>query len=709
MKKKLKIYLHHNYYEPVLYKKKTGVFNVLINAISSLCYGVGFALLQIILFPYQVIKTFLNLPNTNLNISQKIHDKKFQKAMAVFMILAVTAGASIHGLKLIAAGQNIKGQVLGASDIGLNYLKDAKVSLDEQNTDAAQVNFDKALEQFRNSKDTLNSTNVALRSLLAVVPQKHDAEAILSAAELITQVGIKGTQLIELTQNMKLSAIGLNSAGTNKDSLLQAQTLLNDSVTLANQAANEIDRVSIDSIPESYRPAFVSAKDMAKIFQNNVTSLKEICSLLFDLVLGQKNVLIVFQNNNELRATGGFMGTIGNAKLQDGALNSLDIRSVYDWDGQLKEKVLPPQPMYLVNNQWFLRDSNWFASFPESASRISAMFEKEGGETPDLIVAMTPEVVLDMLDRTGPITLPQHNITLTKENFVETTQIETSVNYDKEQNQPKQFLADFFPILMEKVGEKGGLMTFLEIFQDNLYKKNVLLFSRNPEIQRQILKFNWGGELRTTDRDYLSIVNSNLGGTKSDLDMQRSTDLETTITSNGEVINTLRYSVKNLNTQTALNNKSFIRFYVPEGSKLISSEGFTNDIILPRLPEQEYTQDENVQNWQKKVIQNTVSGTFTGSEAGKTWFGNWLDTPASQTKVITLKYKLPFTIKSIDRYSLLVQKQSGSTIEGFNYKINFGHRSSLWKSNTASVNGGELIFNQALMNDMFIGLVLEEK
>ncbi len=130
---------------------------------------------------------------------------------------------------------------------------------------------------------------------------------------------------------------------------------------------------------------------------------------------------------------------------------------------------------------------------------------------------------------------------------------------------------------------------------------------------------------------------------------------------------------------------------------------------MPRLPEQEYTQDENVQNRQKKVIQNTVSGTFTGSEAGKTWFGNWLDTPASQTKVITLKYKIPFTIKGIDRYSLLVQKQSGSTIEGFNYKINFGHRSSLWKSNTASVNGGELIFNQALMNDMFIGLVLEEK
>lgn len=709
MKKKLKIYLHHSHYEPVTYKKRTGVFAVILNFIVSICYVIGLALLQTVLAPYRLLKALMNLQDTSSALSEKFKSQRFRQTIAVFTLLAVVAGASVHGLGLIAAGQNIKGQVLGASDAGIAYLQDAKVSLDAQNTSAAQVNFGKALEQFRNSKESLNSSGITLRSILSVVPQKRDAEAMLSAAELITQAGIKGTELLDLTNGMKLSAIGLNSDGANREVLDKAQKLLNESVELADLAAQEIDSVSISSIPENYRPAFINAKDMAGLFKANVNSLKEVCSLLFDLVLGQKNVLIVFQNNNELRASGGFMGTIGSAVLNDGALNSLDIRSVYDWDGQLKEKILPPQPMFLVNNQWYLRDSNWFASFPDSAKRMSVLFEKEGGETPDLIITMTPEIILDMLERTGPITLPQHNVTLTKENFVEQTQVETSVNYDKTLNQPKQFLADFFPILMEKVGSSGGMMTFLEIFQRNLYKKNVLLYSRNVEIQAKILAFNWGGELRSTDRDYLSIVNSNLGGTKTDRDMLRSINLQTEIDKDGTVTNKLIYTVKNLNRNSALNNKSFIRFYVPEGSNLISSEGFNTDIILPRLQESEYEIDEVVQNWQRKVIQDTVTGTFKGQEAGKTWFGNWLDVPAGETRTITLTYTLPFIVNNIDRHSLLVQKQSGSMIENIQYTVNFTGRNSLWNSNTATIEESSLKFNQDLMTDMFVGLVMEKR
>ena len=479
MKKQIKMYLHHSHYEPVSYKKRTGIFGVVVNVIAGFCYAVGFGLLHTLLLPYYVYLAAIHFPTTISKLIQKRHSQTFQKTIAAFTLLAVIAGAGVHGLTLIAKGQNIKGQVLGASDAGLGYLQDAKVSLDAQNTIAAQANFTKALEQFRNSRETLNSTGLALRSILSVVPQKQDADSMLAAAELITQAGIKGAELFEIINSMKLSAVGLNSGADNQEMLLRIQTLLNESVNLANQGAEKINSVSINSIPESYRPAFVAARDVSTLFQSNVSSLKEVSSLLFDIILGQKNVLLVFQNNNELRANGGFMGTIGTAKLRDGALDSLDIRSVYDWDGQLTEKILPPQPLYLINDRLYLRDSNWFAHFPDSASRISALYEKEGGETPDLIIAMTPEVILDMLERTGPIFLPQHNITLTKENFIEETQVATAINYDKTLNQPKQFLADFFPILMEKVGSgAGGIMAFLEIFQKNLYKKNVLLLKK---------------------------------------------------------------------------------------------------------------------------------------------------------------------------------------------------------------------------------------
>lgn len=709
LKKKVKLYLHHSHYEPVSYKKRTGVFGVAANIIVGVCYGAGWTVLNLVLLPYTLYKTFRDLDSRPLNLAQKIHSPRFRKTVAVFALLAIVTAGSVHGLSLIAAGQNIKGEVLGASDTGLQYLQDAKTALDAQNTEAAQVNLGKALEQFRDSQETLNSTSVILKGLLAVVPQKQDADAMLSAAELITQAGLKGTQLLELTNTMKISAIGLDNAGKNAETLQQIQALLTDTVNLATEAAKKIDSVSINSIPENYRASFMTAKDAAALFQDNVSALKEVSSLLFDLVLGQKNVLIVFQNNNELRASGGFMGTIGSAVLQDGSLNSLDIRSVYDWDGQLKEKILPPQPMFAVNNQWYMRDSNWFASFPESASRISSLYEKEGGETPDLIVAMTPEVILDMLAKTGPIYLPQHDVTLTTENFVEQTQVETSINYDKTLNQPKQFLADFFPILMDKIGDNGGLMAFLEIFQRNLYKKNILLYSRNSDIEQKISAFNWGGELRPTDRDFLSIVNTNLGGTKTDRNILRSINLQSKIAADGTITNTLTYEAKNQSLHEALNNKSFIRFYVPLGSKLVSTDGFNNDIVLPRISEDGYVIDEAVRAWQKDVTQDTVSGTFLGREAGKTWFGNWLDVPAGQTKTVTLTYTLPFRLENIDRHSLLIQKQPGSMTGPLNYSLDFTGRGSLWNSGAAQIDGNTLNFKQDLTTDLFVGLVTEKR
>lgn len=719
MKKQIKLYLHHSQYEPITYDKRTGILGFLKKfftatwyIVVSICYGAGILLMSAVLIPWKLLRVVATIPKLVPTVFKKMRTQHFQKTVAAFAILAILAGSTVHGLNLIAAGQNIKGQVLGESTSGLDYLKDAQVALESQNTESAQVNLNKALAQFKNSKETLNSTGIALQSILSVVPQKRDADKLLSAIQQITEAGIKGTQLLELTANLKLSAVGLTGTENNQKSLEEIQSLLSESVELANGAAELINDVSINSIPEEYQPAFMTAKDTSQLFLQNAATLNEASSLIFDLLLGSKNILLVFQNDNELRASGGFMGTIGNARLTNGSIDSLSIRSVYDWDGQLKEKVLPPQPLYAVNDRWYLRDSNWFASFPQSASRISALYEKEGGETPDLIVMMTPEVILDMLERTGPIELPQHNITLTRENFIEKTQEATSITYDKVINQPKQFLADFFPLLMQKLGDTkngGGAMAFLEIFQQNLYQKQIILYSREADIQSKILDFNWGGELRDTEKDYLSIVNSNLGGTKTDRAMQRSIKLQSSISSDGEVTNTLTYTVKNpLPKNPGLANKSFMRVYVPEGSRLTVSEGFNTDIQLPRIDSAEYSLDSQVQEWQKDLSQDINTGTYTGKETGKTWFGNWLVVEGGETKTITLTYTLPFKLGNIDRHSLLVQKQPGTQVDSISYELNFTGRKSLWNSSTSRIEGSTLKYNQGLLADSFIGLVLQK-
>lgn len=722
MKKKIKLYLHHEHFESITYTKRLGFFSAIFryifrlfemigNFLIMISYGIGLGVIQLFLLPKTLLLRLTRLPRTIKSAMGKLHSQTFRKTIVRFGLVAIVLTVGIQSLSIVATGQELKGEVLGSSDVGLGYLEDAKTSLESENIAAAQANFNRALEQFKISQETLNSTSKVLQGLLLVVPEKHDADNLLLAAQKITEAAIKATELLNMTADIKLSAVGLNEGEKNKETLIRAQTLINESVDSANEAARLVNSVSISSIPENYHASFIVAKDAANFFQTNVSSLKEVCSLMFDLLLGAKNTLIVFTNNNELRANGGFMGTLGNAKMANGSLNSLDIRTVYDWDGQLTEKILPPQPMYLVNNRWFLRDSNWFANFPDSAGRISSFFEKEGGETPDLIVLMTPEVIIDMLERTGPINLPQHNITLTKDNFIEETQTATSVNYDKQLNQPKQFLADFFPLLMERLGSSGngGVMGFLEIFQQNLFKKQIVLYSRDQKIQTKISAFNWGGEVRSTDRDYLSIINSNLGGTKTDRSLQRIADLSSVVNPDGSLTNTLRYTVRNpLPNSPGLSNKSFIRIYVPKGSVLNNTEGFNQEISLPQIPLDDYILDETVMSWQKTVKQDTVSGTFIGEESSKTWFGNWLEVEGGQTKTVTLTYTLPFKLGNTDRYSLLIQKQVGSQNDEFNFQLDFTGRRSLWKTSSLNLENSTIKYSQSLIADSFFGTVLQK-
>lgn len=711
MKKQIKLYLHHSHYEPVSYSKRTGLFGATINLVVNIFYLVGLLVISVVKLPWQILMFIINLPKKIPKVGKILQQRNYQKNLALFSLLVLIMATAVHGLVVISIGQDLKGQVLGASTNGIGFLKDAQVSLQSEDPVGAQANFAKALQSFKESEKTLNSTGIVLKGMLSVVPQKQDADKLLSSAEKITQAAIYATELIQLTDEMKLSAVGLSGGDKNQKNLEHARDLLNQTSELASEASTLINSVSINSLPEQYHPAFIAAKDAAKVFLDNSSTLKEVSSLTFDLLLGQKSVLIVFENNNELRASGGFMGTIGNAKLNNGSIGSLDVRSVYDWDGQLKEKILPPQPIYAVNDRWYLRDSNWFGNFPDSASRISSFFEKEGGETPDLIVAMTPEVILDMLKITGPITLPQHGVTLNADNFVETTQTETSINYDKELNQPKQFLADFFPLLMEKLGsnENGGIISFLDVFQKNLASKQILLYSRDSDIQRKISQFNWGGELRNTDRDYLSVISSNLGGTKTDRFLTRDINLKSKINDDGTITNTLQYVVQNpLQNKDGLNNKSFLRFFVPQGAKLVSSSGFNTEIQLPRLTAPDYVLDAKVQNWQSGVTQDLVTGTYTGSEANKTWFGNWLDVRGGESKTVSLTYTLPFKLSNLDRLSLLIQKQAGSLNEKINYEVELSGWTSLWNSNDATVSNDAIKYNKDLTQDQFIGTVIQK-
>ncbi len=691
------------------------IFNFLFwvgNTVFHFFYYSGIVIVSFVIWFLKTILSQLSSNRRKITDYWKLfNNRQFQISFAVFLFLTLCIWGAFRSAKLIAIALELKQKVVNIANQGAGHLLEAEKNIKDNNIEGAQNQFLLALQSFKNSKDQFSQTNQLIKEGINLLPQKRDADRLLSAASYISKSGIEIVSFYDDLHTLKISPQGFSSDGPIKDLFVDMDKQLSASLSDLKTANSLITSINPSNLPGNYTGTFNELKSQLSILENSLTNVHEIFTIAQNMLLGNQKILLLFENNNELRAGGGFIGTYGDANVQDGQIQKLTIGSIYDLDGQLQEKILPPTPMLNVSDRWFMRDSNWFANFPDSAKKISSFYEKEGGETPDTVIAITPTFIIDLLNITGPIDMPAYHVTLSADNFVETTQVATSIDYDKKSNTPKQMLADFFPVLLQHISEltPSQMEQVIIAIQKNLNAKQMVFYSRQSNLQEQLQNFHWTGSIQNTDRDYLSIVSSNLGGTKTDLSLKQTVTLDTTIGDDGNIINHL--SITRSNPLPALDetkNVSFLRIYVPSGATLISNSGFDYK-NLDSSSFKTYQTDAAVLEWEKSSVKDITSGTFIGQESGKTYFGNWVDLGGGQTKTVELVYKLPFTLANLDHYSLLVQKQIGSGENNFTYNLHFGNRVLEWQNlDTNNLNGNSISENLLINKDYFWGLVLKK-
>ncbi len=640
----------------------------------------------------------------------KLSNREFRLALVVFIFLIGLTVGGLQSVQLVGRAWDIRDRLAGSAQRGLGQLSAAEKLLKDQSVDLAGVRFAEAISSFDQTQRDLKAVGGIMNGLLNVLPQKRDGEELIKAVRTLGQAGLDLTRFYQDWESLHLGAQGLSAPGGAEKTLTALNASLAQALNNVRQAEENLARVNESSVPGDQRLIFAQAKNQVAAARTGLATLSEVIKIVATLSSGHKTILLLSQNNNELRATGGFIGTYGDISLSNGAIGNMKIESIYALDGQLKESITPPRPLWAVNNRWYMRDSNWFFDFPTSVKKIISFYEKEGGETPDLVIAITPTVMVDLLKITGPVNLSKYNVTLTAENFVELTQLETSVNYDKVENQPKQMLADFTPALLERLNSLSAdqwLLVF-ETLQRNLAAKHIMFYSRDPGVQAQFAAFNWNGEVRATDRDYLAVVNSNLGGTKTDLAIEQKISLDSVIDHSGAIVNTLTVTrINPLPAQPGLENLSFMRIYVPKGAALISTQGFSSMPLPDRLGEDQQT-DPDVYALENGSVRHVLSNTLISEENGNTVFGNWVKVAGQASQTVTITYRLPFELNQLDHHSLLLQKQPGAVNQSFSYKVEFLPRAIAWKNFDAEVSGGALTLPALEFNrDYFFGLVFD--
>ncbi|MDP3784574.1 MAG: DUF4012 domain-containing protein, partial [bacterium] len=365
-----------------------------------------------------------------------------------------------------------------------------------------------------------------------------------------------------------------------------------------------------------------------------------------------RQILLIFQNPRELRATGGFAGSFALLTLQDGSIKSIEAPEggTYAIQGQLPLQLIGPQPLHLINPRFEFQDANWWPNFPTSAAKIADLFQAAGGPTVDAVIAITATVGEELLRLHGPLKTESGD--LAAENFIDTLQEVIAKDRAVDRKTPKKIITTLLPAMVEVA--KNNLANNPSELASTIFKllskKDIQLWSRDEETQAAVRRLGWSGELHTAPGDYLAVITSNVGGGKTDNVVKEEVSQEATILSRGVIQKILKIKRTHQgargNPKTGFRNVSYLRVYVPLGAQLTKAEGnATPPSFAFEAPAETLTPDRDVREAESTIFKDPQSGVEVWNEAGKTVFGLWLSIDPGETAEAMLNFEIPLQEK----------------------------------------------------------------
>lgn len=658
----------------------------------------------------------------------------WQRSMAGFAALALLFALPLGVYGSYGGLKDGKERVISDSLEAMHLLKAAGEAAKSRDFAAASVVFGQAKESFIDAKRQLG----ALATMLNAAPTVLPGTTISAAAPLLNA----GREIAEGGERLSSGLAMLDRAGEPSQKLDAARSYLREALPHLERASRELSRVAPEAIPEEYRGAITDAQAEVPRLTAAVRKATAVADVLGDLMGREEPMryLMIFQNNAELRPTGGFMGSFALVDVDKGKVRNMEIPGggTYDLKGSLTERLSSPQPLHLINPRWQFQDANWYPDFPTSAKQITWFYDKSGGPTVDGVIAVTATFMEKLLAITGPIEMPEYDKVITSQNFFYETQRAVEIEYDKAENRPKQFIADLAPRVLERVmnADRERFLELAGTLDESLARKEIQFWTKDEDLESRIAALGWAGEVKSTDGDYLYLVHTNIAGQKTDLVMKDEVHHAAKVLPDGSGIVTLTISRTHGGQKNALfsgvRNVDYLRVYVPKGSTLVEARGFeAPDPKLFKLGDPADREDPAIAEQERAAKFDRDSGTRTSEEGGKTVFGNWIQTDPGETSIVTLVYQLPAGAVTVTRapenglasiygklsgddrdridYSLLVQKQAGANPMTFTSSVDLprGFYPSWQEPVRNEDERGRWTVRTEIDRDVFFGTVAE--
>ncbi|MBM2827118.1 MAG: uncharacterized protein HW403_1182 [Dehalococcoidia bacterium] len=441
----------------------------------------------------------------------------------------------------------------GHLDAGLTHLASGMAIL-EQEGSLTGVNAEKLLrarDELARAREEFAELRDAARPWDALLPALKWAPGYggeLAAAPYLTQMAVAGAMTGELTLSAMAPVVEAAfqteaSSGSSTrmalvvEALASARPQIEEAVRALEKLTILRDKVKEDTLRQ---PRLIQALErMDKVFPPLKAALE--AALVAPDLLGANSpahYLLPLQNNTELRATGGFIGSAAIITVERGRITELDFRDSYDfYSSQPRPYIPPPTPYsrYMLFEDWSLRDANWWADFPTSAEWMQAFLQADTGQVVDGVIAIDQTVVQKLLEVLGPVDVPLFQERVDASNLFAVLDIYAHPPgykaFDSFNDQRKLVLEDrkaFVGYLGETILQRlegssaESLMKLAPVVRDLLAQKHVLLYFNHPQAASLARAAGWDGAVKEHPNDFFMVVDTNMGYSKADAYVNRS-------------------------------------------------------------------------------------------------------------------------------------------------------------------------------------------
>jgi hypothetical protein len=344
--------------------------------------------------------------------------------------------------------------------------------------------------------------------------QLHGIEAYVGAGRELTHGATVLTDALDDVLNPKVPDASL---ATTLEPLRSFDVALREGITSLDRA---MDKISALDGQRLFGPLNGTRHDLAQQLttarQQAVDSEQGVQALLTAIGGdGPRRYLVLAQNPDELRPTGGYAGSHGVLEA-DGAKVSLNsFEGSGDWSAAHPTVVVPPAeqatPFRLLESgkPQRLNNANATIDWPTGAQLAQRLWAQAGNPPVDGVLLITPELIVRVLSVVGPVDVPEYGETVSASNLL--ARLDFHTHEQPASDQPggrnrKEFLSAVAqPVLHAMVHAPSSEWVDLgQQLVKAMDAREAMVWSDDAKVEDVVAQRGWDGRLPQTDGDFFA-------------------------------------------------------------------------------------------------------------------------------------------------------------------------------------------------------------